>query len=60
MIFAKNVISAKFVNKNNSKLNQLYFKAFGECVDLFIKLKKPLLVIKALKKLAKTNHNEEE
>jgi hypothetical protein len=51
LIFAKNVVSVKYQNKNNKKLNKLYFKAFAQSINVFIQAKKPLLCIKALKKL---------
>lgn len=57
MKWAKNTISAKYVNKNNKDLNEIYFKAFGQSLKLLIHLDKPMLAFKAFKKLLKTNSN---
>jgi hypothetical protein len=55
--WARNVASAKFVNKNNDDLNNIFFKAFGQALNLFIHLNKPMLALKTLKKLLKTKTN---
>ena len=52
--YAKNITSARYVNKSNIKENKVYCKAFSNAVKTFIQFNKPLLVIKALKKLLKT------
>ena len=52
--YAKNVTSGRFINKANAKENKIFGKAFAGAVKTFIHFNKPLLVIKALKKLLKT------
>ena len=54
LVYAKNVASAKYINKENVKENKLYSKAFANAVNTFIHFNKPLLVIKSMKKLLKT------
>lgn len=46
--------SGRFINKANAKENKIFGKAFAGAVKTFIHFNKPLLVIKALKKLLKT------
>ena len=55
--YAKNVSTAKFVNKGNADENKLYAEAFSEAIKIFIFFNKPLLVVKCLKKMMKTNHD---
>ena len=52
--YAKNVTSAKYVNKGNIKENKLYGRAFSSAIRVFIQLNKPMLAIRAHKKLLKT------
>jgi hypothetical protein len=56
--WSKNVVSAKFVNKNNLKENHLYSKANYEAILVFIHFDKPLLVLKSFKKLLNAKDNE--
>ena len=53
--WAKNVASAQYLNKNNQKINSIFFRAFGQALKLFIRLGKPMLALKTLRKLLKTN-----
>lgn len=52
--YAKNITSARYINKDNLKENKNYGKAFANAVRTLIHFNKPLLVIKAMKKLLKT------
>lgn len=52
--YANNVTSARYINKKNQKQNKIYNKAFSAAVRTFIHFNKPLLVIKAMKRLLKT------
>lgn len=54
------MVGVHYVDKNNKKFNKLYFKAFAQSINVFVQAKKPLLCIKALKKLQKTKHSAEE
>jgi hypothetical protein len=54
--YAKNVASIIYTNKNNKEENKYFSNAFSEAIKVFIFFKKPLLVIKCLKKLIKTNY----
>ncbi len=58
LVWSKNVVSAKFVNKKNLKENKLYGKANNEAILVFIHFNKPLLVLKSFKKLLKTQYDE--
>lgn len=60
LLYARNVVEVRYANKNNKKFNKLYFKAFAQSINVFIQARKPLLCIKALKKLQRTNHSREE
>ena len=53
-VYSRNISSAKYVNKGNVKENKLYCKAFWHAIRVFIRLKKPMLAIRAHKKLLKT------
>ncbi len=53
-VYAKNVSSAKYINKGNVKENKLYIKAFFNAIKVFIRVRKPMLAIRAHKKLIKT------
>eukprot|EP00919_Chromeraceae_sp_WS-2016_P041802 GHVR01099529.1.p1 GENE.GHVR01099529.1~~GHVR01099529.1.p1 ORF type:complete len:275 (-),score=25.64 GHVR01099529.1:669-1493(-) len=56
-IYAKNVVSAKYVNKDNHQENKHFGRAFIQAINTFIHFNKPLMVLRALKKLLRTNHN---
>ena len=58
LMFAKNITSARYINKGNVKENKIYCRAFAGAVKTFISFNKPLLVIKALKKLLKTDSDK--
>ena len=58
LTFAKNITSARYINKSNVKENKIYCRAFAGAVKTFIYFNKPLLVIKALKKLLKTDSDK--
>lgn len=57
LVYAQNVGSAKYVNKSNKKENKLYAKAFSNSIRVFIHYNKPLMVIRTLKKLIKTEYD---
>ena len=52
--FAKNVSTIKYTNKGNQTENKLFGRAFSEAIDVFIHFKKPLLVLRLLNKLKRT------
>jgi hypothetical protein len=57
LVWSKNVVSAKFFNKNNQKENKLYGKANSEAILIFIHFDKPLLVLKSFKKIIASKYN---
>ena len=54
--YAKNVSTIKYTNKDNARENKLFGRAFEEAVNIFIHYKKPLLVLRCLKKLIRTGY----
>jgi hypothetical protein len=54
LAFAKNVSTIKYTNKGNAAENKLFGRAFSEAIDVFIHFKKPLLVLRLLNKLKRT------
>lgn len=56
-VYAKNITSARYYNKDNLKENKLYAKAFAQAIRTFIHFNKPLMAIRAHKKLILTKHD---
>ena len=56
LVYAKNISSIKYTNKGNLNENRLFGRAFSEAIDVFIHFKRPLLVLRCLKKLKRTNY----
>ena len=52
--YAKCISSIKFTNKGNAKENKLFGRAFSEAIEVFIHFNKPLLVLRCLNKLKRT------
>lgn len=55
MNYAKCISTIKYTNKENAIENKLFVKAFEQAIDVFIHFKKPLLVLRLLNKLVRTN-----
>lgn len=53
--YAKCVSTIKYTNKGNLSENKLFGRAFSEAIDVFIHFKKPLLVLRCINKLKRTN-----
>jgi hypothetical protein len=54
LAYAKNVSTINYTNKGNAIENKLFGRAFNESIDVFIHFKKPLLVLRLLNKLKRT------